>query len=718
MGKFKQDPHRIEVETPLGQDVLLLTTFQGLEEFSRPFHFGLRMISDENHIDPTAIVGKSVTAKLKYPDTGARFFNGVVSRFAYQGTTDRYSIYFAEIVPKLWFLTRTADCCIYQDKDIPTILKEVLGKYGVTDYKFSLTKTYPTREYCVQYRETAFNFISRLMEEYGIFYFFKHDDGKHTLVVGDDVSAYDDCRETNVSFRRNIVGNFDMLSMWEHRYEFRPGKWVHTDYNFETPKTDLKTDSTTIVDLPDAKNWEIFDYPNEYKDKSEGEALVRVRMEEDEMPYEVVNGSGACRSHFPGAKITMVENYSPAENGKKYVLTSVNHFSSGPQYTTGGQSEEDHYQNSFTCVPQSAVLRPARLTPKPVIHGSQTAVVVGPKGEEIYPDKYGRVKVQFFWDRYGKKDDKSSCWIRCMMSSAGRNWGFMSIPRIGQEVVVTYLEGDPDRPLITGLVYNADQMPAYTLPDEMTKSYVKTDTSKGGEGHNELRFEDKEGEEQVYIHGEKDMDCRIKNDSRENILHDRHQTIGSEDDNGQKVGDQRELIYQDKHLKIKRDQIEQTERDFKMMVGNGDADDGGHLHIVVEKKELHSVGDDGLHLKVTGDVNQKVGGTVSRQIAGDVQQKIDGNYASESGQTVYIKGGMQVVIEGGMSLSLVVGGSYVSISPVGVDIFGPLVNINSGGSPGEGTPAQPNDPDDADKADPTKPDPADDSKSGTKSCDD
>jgi type VI secretion system secreted protein VgrG len=707
---LKQAEHRMQVTTPLGQDKLLLTGFQGTEEFSRPFHFGLKMVSDDAGIDPKSIVGKSVTVKLLYPAGGERFFNGIVARFAYEGTADRYSAYRAEIVPSLWLLTRTADCRIFQDKDIPAILKDVFGKFNISDYKFSPTKSYPTREYCVQYRETAFNFVSRLMEQYGIFYFFKHEDGKHTLVLGDDVSSYVDCQEKDAIFRRNTVGDVQMISNWEHQFEYRPGKWTHTDYNFKTPKTDLKNDSTTIVDLPGNKSWEIFDYPGEYAEKPEGEALVRVRMEEDEMPYDVVNGSGICRSFAPGGKFTMKDHVSPAEKGKKYVITSVTHFASGPAYTTGVVSTEDDYHNTFTCVPDSVVLRPARLTPKPVIQGSQTAVVTGPSGEEIYPDKYGRVKVQFFWDREGKKDDKSSCWIRCMMPSAGRNWGFMSIPRVGQEVVISYLDGDPDRPLITGQVYNADQMPHYTLPDEKTKSYMKTNSSKGGDGHNELRFEDKAGSEQVYFHAEKDMDTRVKNDSHEQIDGNRHRTVGKDSSSG----NEHVLINKDKHLMVKGNQVEQTQGNFQMKVGGGD---GGNLDIVVEKQEAHKVGQGGLHLQVDGDVNEKFGGSHSQNVAQNVQQKVGMAYAMQAGQTVYINGGMSVVIEGGMSLSLVVGGSYVSITPMGVDIFGPLVNINSGGSPGSGSPPQPTDPTAAQEASPTAPDDADKSKSGKKSCD-
>jgi type VI secretion system secreted protein VgrG len=299
-----------------------------------------------------------------------------------------------------------------------------------------------------------------------------------------------------------------------------------------------------------------------------------------------------------------------------------------------------------------------------------------------------------------------------MQPSAGRNWGFMSIPRIGQEVVVAYLEGDPDRPLITGQVYNADQMPAYTLPDEKTKTWLKTNSSKGGEGHNEFRFEDKKGEEQVYIHAEKDMDVHVKNDSREHIYGNRHLTVGTQD----KPKDQCELVHQDKHVNIKRDQVEHTEGNCKIMVGNGEAD-GGKLDIVVEKQVCQTIGADGMHLKVEGDCNEKVGGSVSRDVGMDVQQKVGMNYAMESGQTVYIKGGMTVVIEGGMQLSLKVGGSFVNITPVGVDIFGPLVNINSGGAAGSGQPPQPKAPKEAEKAKPTKPDEADDSKTGKKSCD-
>ncbi len=713
MSDYTQELHRISVKTPLGKDKLYLKSFHGQEECSRLFHYTLELFSDDTWIEPKAIVGQNITVVLKYPDDSERFFNGVVSRFVYQGTGDRYSLYRAEMVPALWLLTRTADCQIFQDLTIPDILEKVFDEHGLSGYKLNLTKSYPTREYCVQYRETAFNFVSRLMEQYGLFYFFRHDEQQHILVVGDDISVYEDCQEKELTFRRDIAGHFDLITGWEHQFEYRPGKWAHTDYNFETPKLDLKADAQTTVDLEKNKDYEIFDYPGEYAKKDEGDAIVQVRMEEDEVPHEVVAGTSVCRSFTPGGKFQVKEHVSDEESGKNYVIASVSHSATSSDYATGGAPVGATYSNRFTCVPDTVPLRPARITPKPVVQGAQTAVVVGPPGEEIWPDKYGRVKVQFFWDRYGKKDDKSSCWIRCMQPAAGRQWGGMSVPRIGQEVVVSYLEGDPDRPLITGLVYNADQMPAYPLPDEKTKTYLKTNSSKGGEGHNEIRIEDKKGDEQIYIHAERDMECRVNNDSLERIYGNRHQIIGYDKD-GTKGGDQRELIYQDKHLNVKRHQMDHTEGNYQLLVGKGEASDGGNLDVVVEKDKSELIEGDS-HVQVKGSRNEQVGAQHSLKAMAH-HEKLDNDFAIEA-QTVHIKAGMTLVLEAGMQISLKVGGNFVDVSVAGVAINGTPVLINSGGAAGAGMGAKPTKPTDPNPAEPTTPDMADDSKSGTKSCD-
>jgi type VI secretion system secreted protein VgrG len=359
--------------------------------------------------------------------------------------------------------------------------------------------------------------------------------------------------------------------------------------------------------------------------------------------------------------------------------------------------------------------RPARQTSNPFLASIQTAVVVGPAGEEIYTDEYGRVKVQFHWDREGKRDQNTSCWIRCQQNVAGKSWGFMALPRVGQEVVVDFIEGDPDRPLITGCVYNGEQMPHYKLPDEKSKTYIKTNSTKGGEGHNELMFEDKAKEERVYIHAQKDMDVRVLNDSKERIFGNRHQIIGWEKD-GKKGGDQRELIYEDKHLNVKRHQFDHIEGNLQMLVGEGDAKEGGNLDLVIEKQKSEHVKGDS-HLIVNGKYNQKIDGGLSATIGGDLHAKVSGNIAQEAGAMgeIHLKAGMKIIIEAGMQLSLVGPGGFIDIGPSGVTIQGIMVNINSGGSKGSGKGCKPEKAKEAKKAAPAKPEIAHNSTSGSKS---
>ena len=382
--------------------------------------------------------------------------------------------YRAEVVPWLWFLTRTSDCRIFQQKTAPEIIEQIFKDLGFSDFKAQLSGKHPKREYCVQYRETDFNFVSRLMEEEGIFYFFQHEKSKHTLVLADQKSAYVDCPEKQVDYPRDPGSRAieDHLTAWEHRYEFRTGKWSQTDYNFEDhparsaplPAKLMMTNESTTVDLPDAKKYEFYDFPGTYAKKDEGDGYTKLRMEEEEVEYDVVHASSNCRTFFSGGKFKVRDHVASSEKGKGYVITSLQH--SATEGYESGDASDFKYHNNFTCIPDSVVFRPARTTPRPMIHGVQPAVVTGPPGEEIYPDKYGRVKVQFFWDREGKRDDKSSCWVRVSQDYAGKAWGTVTIPRIGQEVLVSFLEGDPDRPIITGRVYNADQTPPYPLPSK------------------------------------------------------------------------------------------------------------------------------------------------------------------------------------------------------------------------------------------------------------
>lgn len=714
MATYTQETRRFAIDTPLGKDALLLSAFTGHEEMSRLFSYHVDLLSQKDDIAAKDIVGKNVTLSIQYADMSWRHINGHVSRFGWTGKGDRLTTYHAEVVPWLWFLTRTSDCRIFQQKNVPDIIKQIFKDLGFTHFTVDEIKgTHDPWDYCVQYRETDFNFISRLMEQEGIFYYFKHEKGKHTLVLADQKGAYKEGKETQMEMHRQSGPElYDHLYSWEHAHEFRSGKWAQTDYNFETPSTSLMTSSNSVISLDGNGKLEFYDFPGEYEKKSEGDAETKLRMEEEEAPHDAVDGESNCRGFSPGVKFKVKKHPRKSEEGKSYVITSVRHtVSLGSTYVVAGDgSGGDLYRNTFTCIPDSVTFRPARITPKPMIHGAQTAVVVGPKGEEIYTDKYGRVKVQFHWDREGKKDEKSSCWIRVAQPSAGKQWGTMYIPRIGQEVVVTYLEGDPDRPLITGLVYNAEQMPAYTLPDEKTKSYVKTNTSMGGDGFNEIRFEDKKDKEQIFIHAERNMDQRVKNDSMERVINNRHLIVGVPDEGGK--GDQMELVHRDKHLNIKRHHVEHIEGNLELLVKGKD---GGNVDISIDKKRTETIGGDNeLHIKKNKKV--KIDQSKHETIGSEHHEKVGMKYALESGQEVHIKSGMTLILESGTQLTLKVGGNFIDINPAGVSIQGTMVMINSGGAPGQGTGAMPEAPQDAKEAKPTKPDEADNSKTGKKSC--
>jgi type VI secretion system secreted protein VgrG len=719
MPPLTQENRSLAIQTPLGPDALMLTAFSGHEELSRLFNYQLELLSEKEDIAAKDIVGSQINFKIALSDDTPRYFNGFVSRFSAGGSIMGVRNYRAEVVPWLWFLTRTADCRIFQDMTIPQIIEKIFQDLDFKDYDISGIKgPHPKWEYCVQYRETDFDFVSRLMEEEGIFYFFRHEEKKHTLVLSDQADVYKDCLDKEVEHEYSGSTRLaaDRITRWEHRYEFRPGKWAQTDYYFESPAGTNKTPSnilmnraTSIVKLPGNEKFEIYDYPGGFARKEDGEPDTTTRMQEEEVPFHLVHGISTCKSFTPGGKFTLTRHTSNWEVGKGYVLTSVSHSATEPSAHTGGAAGAPSYSNSFVCMPDAIAFRPGRITPKPVVQGEQTAVVVGSTGEEIWPDKFGRIKVQFYWDREGKADDKSSCWIRCMQTSAGKGWGTMFIPRIGQEVLVTFLEGDPSRPLVIGEVYNEDQIPHYDLPSEKTKSYIKTCTSPGAEGFNELRFEDKKDKEQIFVHAQRNMDVRVRNDSLERTISNRHQIIGWEKD-GKKGGDQRELVYQDKRLDIKRHHIEHIEGNMELMIGKGEAEDGGNLDLVVEKDKKELIEGDS-HLKVNGGRLEKIGAQ-SLTVGGDQHEKVGKVHALETGLEIHVKAGTKLIIEATTQLTVKGPGGFIDISPSGVVIEGKIVLINSGGAAGSGSGSSPTSPEDAKQASPTTPDMADDAKPG------
>ena len=636
---FTQDDKLISIDTPLGKDVLLLTELNGEEAISSIFSFELSMISENHSISFDAIIGRNVTVAINLADGNKRHFNGIISSFSQgrgggEGGGDaRFTYYRATMVPWFWVLTKTSDSRIFQNLPVTEIVEKVFKEQGFSDYRIDLQGAYDKREFCVQYRETDYNFVSRLLEEEGIFYYFEHQEGKHTMVLAGSPGTHKPCPGQNVvpcELSAQGVRDNDAITAMEMTQQICASRYTLNDFNFKVPNINLKMEVQGIA-KPNLGKREMYDYPGNFDNKSAGDRMAKIRIEEEEAQSIRIFGTSGCRSFATGFRFTLKDHSRAELNNKDYLLVSVMH-----KATEGyGADSGGIYQNSFECLPYSVPYRPRRVTPKPIIRGTQTAIVVGPSGEEIYTDEHGRVKVQFHWDRHGMKDDNSSCWIRVSQVWAGNGWGGLHIPRVGQEVIVDFLEGDPDRPIITGRVYNGVSKPPYPLPAEKTKSSIKSNSSPDGGGFNEIRFEDKKGKEQLFIHAEKQQDNRVNGDSLQWIGQDRH--------------------------------------------------------LIVAKNDYEKVSGD-QHLTVSGDRNEKVDGTVSQTISEDLQQKVGAKHALHAGQEIHFRAGTKLILESGSRITLKVGGNFIDIGPAGVTIIGTAVNINQGGSAGFGSGASPEAP--------------------------
>src|SRR5262249_21183783 len=520
----------MELVTPLGEDVLLFHAMSAREEMSRPFEVQLDLLSTKDDVKFDQILGKNVTLKLALPDEKTRFFNGYVTRIVQGGMYGRYHRYFATVSPWLWFLTRTADCRIFQDMKVPDIIKQVFADHPSADFKLELTGTYKQWTYCVQYRETDFNFVSRLMEQEGIGYYFRHTDGHDTMVLTDSTSKHSQAPgyETVpfIAPMQQVKPDTEHVSAWDVVQEVQPGVFVHDDYDLERPSVELKTNKT----LPRSykpSDYEIYDYPGAYVQTPDGEHYASVRIDEMGTQFESTQASTNARGIAVGSTIKL-EHHPREDQNKEYLIVGATYDLTFENYESFPEGPGTSYTCTFQAMPTTQQFRPKRLTPKPFVQGPQTAVVVGPGGDQIYTDKYGRVKVQFHWDRRGKKDENSSCWIRVSSPWAGKGWGAIATPRIGQEVVVGFLEGDPDQPLIMGRVYNAEQLPPFGFPAGAVISGVKSDTHKGS-GNNEMSLDDTAGKERVFIHGQFNMDTVIEHDQTSTIHNCRTDKVDVDD---------------------------------------------------------------------------------------------------------------------------------------------------------------------------------------------
>ena len=575
-----QANREVSVKSALADDVLLFAGMSGSEQLGRLSEFSVQLLSSDASLDIGAVLGKPMSVVLATNEDGdLRHFNGIVTRFANTGWRGEFASYEAVLHPWLWLLTRAADCRIFQDMSVPDIVKQVCGAYGgaavlsVT----ALSGDYPALPYCVQYRETDFQFVCRLLEGAGIYFYFTHDADKHTMVLADSHSAhqpiagYDGLKFARAARRGEWAE--ESVSAWRRGGEIASSKVVLKDFDFEKTascRSGGLLSTATIAAGFDQVSYEMFDYPGDYTAAGDGNARARARIERLHGQCERVEATTDARGLYPGGLFTLADHPRDDQN-RDYLVTSADYEITGNDYVSGAGGF------AFSCrigaIGAEHAYRPLSTTPRPHVYGPQTAIVVGKAGEEIWTDKYGRVKVQFHWDRLGKDDENSSCWVRVAQGWAGKGWGAMAVPRIGMEVVVSFLEGDPDRPLVTGCVYNSDTMPPYELPANQTRATVKSQSSKGGEGFNELRFEDKKGEEEVFMHAERDFLRVVKNNDALKVGFETadkgDQTIDIKNDQSVSVGhDQVEKIGNDQTVTIKSNQKLDVGADQKVKVGS------------------------------------------------------------------------------------------------------------------------------------------------------
>ncbi len=681
-----------EVTTPLGDGVLLFRRMMVTEELGRMFEINLELLSKNGELTLSDMLGEGVTVTVTLPAGGTRYFHGIVCRFVQEGHSGKYHTYRATLRPWLWFLTRTADCRIFQKMTVPAIVKQVFGDQGFSNFEDQLTGQYTTWDYRVQYRETAFVFLSRLMEHEGIYYFFKHEQSKHTLVLCDGPSSH-----ATISDYETIpyyppgprTPRVEHLWNWELWQEVQSVKTSLTDYDFTRPAASLSSQLKVNRSHSQAVG-EIFDYPGGYQQVADGDAYVKIRLDEASTQYEQVSGQGNPRGIFAGGLFSLT-GFPRDDQNREYLILSVRSSMHANFYETGIPDDSPAFESHLRAMSNSQTFRPARITPKATVQGPQTAVVVGPSDHEIYTDEYGRVKVQFFWDRLGANDENSSCWIRVGQSWAGKTWGMIFIPRIGQEVIVDFLEGDPDQPIITGSVYNADQMPPYPLAANMTQSGLKTHSSKEGtnDNFNELRFEDKKGGEEIFLHAERNFTREVENDD---VL-----TVGLEkgsDGNlkigvaGKATGNQTVTVFNNQILTVGKkvgstaptdgSQTIEIWKNQTLAIGKGEANSGdGSQMTTIFKDQTITIGNN-LSLKIgdakSADGSQTIdiwkGRTVTLKTGDEKLTVTKGN------QTVKISGGTSS-LEAMQSITLKVGDNSIKIAPDGITIKGTLVTIQA-----------------------------------------
>lgn len=524
MSWLQQADRFLSIKSPLGEGVLILTQLSCTEAISEEFSLHLTLMSQELAITPQQLVGKPVTIRLKDNEIDTpRYFHGIINQLEAGPVHEGIRTYSAEAIPWLGLLDYASDCRIFQHKTVVQIAQQLFQEFGFYDYEINrLQKNYPTLDYCVQYHESTLNFLKRILAEAGIYYFFQHSADKHQLILVDRIATLPFCSQAPIPYSNTAHKREHYIKRWTRGYQLYPGKAEHRSYDFEKPYLTLQGRQARPAKLAASQKYETYHYLGRDGVVQNHQDLTQQLFDAQEASHDVTLAESNVSELSCGHRFTLSHAPLASDDGD-YIITHVKHFAADTSYKQGSGTSQV-YRNSFDCIPAATNYKPYPRQPKPVIQGPQTAVVVGPEGEEIYTDAYGRVKVHFHWVRNGTKDDKSSCWVRVAQQWASQGFGTFFIPRVGDEVIVQFLDGDPDRPLIVGSVYNAERMPPYELPQNQTQSGIKTHSSKGArlKASNELRFEDKKDKEEVYIHAQKDFNRVVENSETAVIIKGDH----------------------------------------------------------------------------------------------------------------------------------------------------------------------------------------------------
>jgi len=645
----RDQPYRIK--TPLPEAELWLDSFTCQEGLSQLGRIEATLFSPRADIDANDLLGKTVSFEMALPDDNKRHFHGYITRFGYVGAFGSQHVYQALVRPWLWFLTRTTDCRIFQDMKVPDIVKTVFADHGVATFDLQLFRDYRVWEYCVQYRESDFDFVSRLLEHEGIYYRFEHEDGRHKLILLDSISAHDPQpagldRLPFYGSGGDAPPDIDYVSRWTSTQTIRPSKFASADYDFQNPHLQLRV-SDGRPRGHDQGEAEVFDFPGGYTKTADGAQYMEDRLDESDSLVDTIHAATNAQNLRVGFSFSL-QRHAREDPAAEWIVTQMSFQARNGSSEAGGGGGGFHCD--FQLQDKRRQFRPQRTTPKPVVQGLQSAVVVGPKGDEIHTDKYGRIRVKFHWDRAEHRDERSSCWVRVAQQWAGKNFGAMFIPRIGHEVLVSFLEGDPDQPIVTGCVYNGDNMPPWGLPANATQSGWLTRSSKGGAygNANMIRFEDKKGSEELSIHAERNMSTSVElNDS---------QSVGQ---------DQSIQVGRDQKMMVKRDRTVNVEKNEAMSVGLSQALKVGtdqSVHVV--GKQTTQV-DGAQSITVNGNLATVTKASRIDQTTANESRKVGGNQTFEVGGLLSYKAATMVFEAGHIEHKVTGANSVVHTSPNG-----------------------------------------------------